>query len=88
MRKILLLVFAMLFLPMVDGVKSTMATAQTAQWITAGDTTVNGVNTWLMFRKDIKVKKLPERVVARVAVDSKYWLWINAFRMGRKVVKK
>ena len=38
MRKILLLVFAMLFLPMVDGVKSTMATAQTAQWITAGDT--------------------------------------------------
>ena len=77
MRKILLLVLAMLFLPMVDGVKSTMATAQTAQWITAGDTTVNGVNTWLMFRKDIKVKKLPERVVARVAVDSKYWLWIN-----------
>ena len=31
-----------------------MATAQTAQWITAGDTTVNDVNTWLMFRKDSK----------------------------------
>ena len=77
MRKILLLAFAMLFLPMVNGVKSMMATAQTAQWITAGDTTVNDVNTWLMFRKDIKVKKVPERVVARVAVDSKYWLWIN-----------
>ena len=29
MRNILLLVFAMLFLPMVDGVKSTMATART-----------------------------------------------------------
>ena len=77
MRKILLLTFAMLFLPMVNGVKNVMATAQTAQWITAGNTTVNDMNTWLMFRKDIKVKKVPERVVARVAVDSKYWLWIN-----------
>ena len=77
MRKILLLTFAMLFLPMVNGVKNVMATAQTAQWITAGDTTVSDMNTWLMFRKDIKVKKVPERVVAHVAVDSKYWLWIN-----------
>ena len=41
-----------------------MATAQTAQWITAGDTTVNDVNTWLMFRKDIKVKRMPDKVMA------------------------
>ena len=54
-----------------------MATAQTAQWITADDTTVNDVNTWLMFRKDIKVKRMPHKVVARIAVDSKYWLWVN-----------
>ena len=54
-----------------------MATAQTAQWITAGDTTVNDVNTWLMFRKDIKVKRMPDKVMARIAVDSKYWLWVN-----------
>ena len=77
MRKAILLAFALLCLPMAGGVKGTMATAQTAEWITVNDTTANDVNTWMMFRKDIKVKKVPERVVARIAVDSKYWLWVN-----------
>ena len=74
MRKTILLALAMLCLPMVDGAKGVKATAQTAQLITASDTTVNDVNTWLMFRKDIKVKRAPSKVMTRIAVDSKYWL--------------
>ncbi|MBR4167478.1 MAG: glycoside hydrolase [Bacteroidales bacterium] len=34
-------------------------------------------NSWLAFRKDIDIEKVPESLVARIAVDTKYWLWIN-----------
>ena len=34
-------------------------------------------NTWLAFRKDIDIEKVPASLVARIAVDTKYWLWIN-----------
>ncbi|MDR0386278.1 MAG: glycoside hydrolase [Prevotellaceae bacterium] len=37
---------------------------------------------WYIYRKDIKLTNIPESLVARIAVDSKYWLWIN----GRLVV--
>lgn len=55
----------------------TVLADNTPQWITADDTTANGINTWLMFRKDIKIKQVPNEAIARIAVDSKYWLWIN-----------
>ncbi len=34
-------------------------------------------NTWLAFKKKVDVQTVPERMVARIAADSKYWLWIN-----------
>ncbi len=34
-------------------------------------------NTWLAFKKKVDVQDVPERMVARIAADSKYWLWIN-----------
>ncbi len=34
-------------------------------------------NTWLAFKKKVDVRAVPERMVARIAADSKYWLWIN-----------
>ena len=34
-------------------------------------------NTWLIFRKDITLSTKPENLTARIATDSKYWLWIN-----------
>jgi hypothetical protein len=37
----------------------------------------NKENTWLGFRKDIQVDKVPTVANAKIAVDSKYWLWIN-----------
>lgn len=39
-------------------------------------------NTWACFRKTFVLDVLPETAFARIAVDSKYWLWIN----GHEVV--
>ena len=54
-----------------------MATAQPAYWITADDSLRNRQNTWMEFRKDFTLKKKPRKVEARIAADSKYWLWVN-----------
>ena len=56
---------------------SMMATAQTAHWITADDTLVNQPNTWIEFRKDFALKKKPKKAEAKIAADTKYWLWVN-----------
>jgi alpha-L-rhamnosidase len=34
-------------------------------------------NTWMAFRKEIKLDRQPKTALAKIAVDSKYWLWIN-----------
>ncbi len=47
-----------------------------AQWISSPDTK-NEVNTWICFRKDILLHKVPKQALAAIAADSKYWLWIN-----------
>ena len=39
-------------------------------------------NQWLAFRKDVTLDAAPSSARARIAVDSKYWLWVN----GRLVV--
>ena len=36
-----------------------------------------GPNQWIAFRKDVELDKVPDSVPARIAVDSKYWLWVN-----------
>jgi alpha-L-rhamnosidase len=52
-----------------------------AAWISSAGNT-NKANNWTAFRKIIDLKLVPVTVIARIAVDSKYWLWIN----GRLVV--
>jgi alpha-L-rhamnosidase len=52
-----------------------------AKWITDPDCQ-NESNSWFCFRKDFSLEKLPERAIAKIAIDSKYWLWIN----GKMVV--
>lgn len=52
-----------------------------AKWIT-NMRSQSATNTWLAFRKVIEVDKVPEKAITQIAVDSKYWLWIN----GRQVV--
>jgi alpha-L-rhamnosidase len=34
-------------------------------------------NRWICFRKAVRLDAVPRRAVARIAADSKYWLWIN-----------
>lgn len=48
-----------------------------ARWITSAEQQVDSINTWIAFRKDVSLKKVPTEVMAQIAVDSKYWLWIN-----------
>ena len=35
------------------------------------------MNTWIAFRKEINLNKQPMSALTKIAVDSKYWLWIN-----------
>ena len=37
----------------------------------------NESNSWYNFRKDIEIESVPDKALARIACDSKYWLWIN-----------
>ena len=34
-------------------------------------------NQWLAFRQDVTLETVPKEAPARIAVDSKYWLWVN-----------
>lgn len=52
-----------------------------AHWISS-EHTQSMPNTWLAFRKTVKVSAIPQTLIARIAADSKYWLWIN----GKMVV--
>lgn len=48
-----------------------------AKWIGA-DVGTDTINTWIAFRKNIEINAMPQPpIIARIAVDSKYWLWIN-----------
>ncbi|MEN8880632.1 MAG: alpha-L-rhamnosidase C-terminal domain-containing protein [Polaribacter sp.] len=46
-----------------------------AQWIWQDE---NGPsNTWMSFRRTVTLDEIPKVVEANIAVDSKFWLWIN-----------
>ena len=34
-------------------------------------------NTWIIYRKDVVISQKPSSLIARIATDTKYWLWIN-----------
>ena len=34
-------------------------------------------NTWMRFRKKFNVEEVPQKAITQIAVDSKYWLYIN-----------
>ncbi len=82
MKKILCKVFLALCV-------ATTAFAQHPMWInvsgmrsktdnhSATSRDANASGSWSAFRKDVEVKSVPNTAIARIAVDSKYWLWIN-----------
>ncbi|MEW6998389.1 alpha-L-rhamnosidase C-terminal domain-containing protein [Colwelliaceae bacterium BS250] len=47
-----------------------------AEWVTTYENQ-SATNTWLAFHKNIDIKEVPTQALAKIAVDSKYWLWIN-----------
>lgn len=53
-----------------------LAYAEGAKWISSADNK-DEINTWVAFRKDVNIDRVPEQAVAKIAADSKYWLWIN-----------
>ena len=44
--------------------------------LTAQDVT-DSVNVWIAYRRDFDLQEVPASVPSRIAVDSKYWLWVN-----------
>lgn len=51
------------------------------KWITAASCQ-HQPNTWFIYRTNPTISSIPDEMIARIAVDSKYWLWIN----GKMVV--
>lgn len=47
-----------------------------AKWIVPSGCTSES-NSWVTYRKTVDIKQKPQSLVANIAVDSKYWLWIN-----------
>lgn len=47
-----------------------------AEWITAVNCK-DEPNTWISFRKTFDLKKVPDIALSKIAVDSKYWLYVN-----------
>ncbi|PQJ76568.1 alpha-L-rhamnosidase-related protein [Polaribacter glomeratus] len=46
-----------------------------AQWIWNQED--GALNSWIAFRKTVVIKTIPEKALANIAVDSRFWLWIN-----------
>jgi len=55
---------------------SSQAQLWQSQWISAVESKKD-TNIWQVFRKNTDLTEKPQRATARIAVDSKYWLWIN-----------
>lgn len=49
--------------------------SETAHWIWADQE--EAPNTWVAFRTEVDLAVVPAHVPARIAADSKYWLWLN-----------
>jgi hypothetical protein len=62
--------------PTTPGLTETASAAVpwTARWIWAPSSTTNQ---WVAFRRSFGLASAPTRAVARIAADSKYWLWVN-----------
>lgn len=48
-----------------------------AQWISVSALELKSCNQWICFRRAVMLDDAPISARARIAADSKYWLWIN-----------
>jgi alpha-L-rhamnosidase len=56
-------------------VSPALATSWTANWI--WQPADGPQNTWMAFRKTFTLNSIPSSAITNIAVDSKYWMWIN-----------
>ena len=73
-KKEVLFLLTILFTTLVN-FAATSPNWEGAQWIWQEEDGPS--NTWMSFRKTIAVEEIPKIVEAHIAVDSKFWLWIN-----------
>lgn len=60
--------------PYVGSLDSYKKTDWTAKWIWQA---TSGANTYAAFRKTFSLSSKPEKAIASIAAESKYWLWVN-----------
>ena len=57
------------------------------QRIGAPEGAADTVSGWTAFRRDVRLDEAPSRAVARIAVDSKYWLWWRTSPVRRSTTR-
>lgn len=70
-----------IFLLAVIIVADAAAQSWSGKWISTMENQ-SASNSWMAYRKRLNADKIPATAIARIAADSKYWLWIN----GKQVV--
>jgi hypothetical protein len=56
---------------------ATHAREGSASWIGPADFDNEAANQWICYRQSVTLQSKPQQAIARIAADSKYWLWIN-----------
>jgi len=77
--------FSILLLFSIYFVTSQFSLAQTDQWKgkwISLHSKPDSTNSWICYRKDFTLDKTPSKAVAKIAVDTKYWLWVN----GKQII--
>jgi len=75
MKKTILLLFGVVFLTTSTFSMSNSPSWEDAQWIWQQED--GPANTWVAFRKSFNLNEIPDQALSKIAVDTKYWLWIN-----------
>lgn len=57
-------------------ISTTKADTWKAHWINT-EQCQSATNTWLAYRKTVTIDQVPQSLIAKIAADTKYWLWIN-----------
>jgi hypothetical protein len=61
------------------------ASSWSAKWIGTGSVTnAKQQNLWSCYRKEFSLADKPKSAITRIAVDSKYWLWVNGVMVVRE----
>lgn len=75
----------LLFILSLVSIAELEASSWTAEWITADPVqSPRNTNLWLAFRQTYMLEAVPAEAIAQIAVDSKYWLWVNGQMVTRE----